>query len=210
MSKRFNWVTLGLSRGPDPLCDIDLLQHPAAGVVPTLGSLLPGWLLVVPRIPSLSLHQLSSNQRQRVFAVAQEAARCVSNFGHRTFIFEHGPTESLSAMGCGVDQSHVHVLAMDGDLLETALADVSVIWNPVSTEDRWSKCRDGREYLLICEKDRCYVGSPHSPQSQYFRRKIAQIQGKPDAWDYRGWPCYENVQRTIGHCATFWPQRRAA
>jgi ATP adenylyltransferase len=209
MSTRFGWVTSGFGCGPDPLCDQDLLGHPLAAIVPTLGSLLPGWLLVVPRTESLAVRDLASHQRQDVLRLARAMARRVAIFGRDTFILEHGPSKPLSVVGCGVDQSHLHVVPMNGDLLTKALADDSVDWNNASFRDPWRKCQWDREYLLICGKDVCYIGFPRVPQSQFFRRKIAQIQGMPNAWDYRKWPYYENAQRTIEHFAAARAHRAA-
>jgi len=209
MSARFGWVTAGCSRGPHPACDQDLFNYPLAAVVPTLGSLVPGWLLIVPRTKSLAFGGLSRQHRQDILGLARGLAIEVQVFGRNSFILEHGPSKPRSAVGCGVDQSHLHVVPMDGDLLSSALADKSVHWIAVNMEDPWSKCPQDQEYLLICRDDQCYVGLPQVAQSQYFRRKIAHICGAPDAWDYREWPCYENAQRTIEYFAAA-RQRRAA
>jgi len=171
-SARFDWITSGCSRGPQPACDRDLFNFPLAAVVPTLGSLVPGWLLVVPRVKSLAFRDLPKQHRQDILSLAQRLAVEVKAFGRNSFIFEHGPSKPSSAVGCGVDQSHLHVVPMDGDLLSAALADESVLWTVTNAQDPWSKCSPGGEYLLICRDDECYVGRPHVAQSQYFRRKI--------------------------------------
>jgi ATP adenylyltransferase len=200
-SARFDWVISGCSQGPEPACDQDLFNHPMAAVVPTLGSLVPGWLLVVPRAKSLALRDLPQQHRRDILNLARQLADEVKVFGRTPFILEHGPSKPSSAVGCGVDQSHLHVVPMDRDLLNSALADKSVLWTFTSMQDPWSSCSPGQEYLLICRDDECYIGVPYVAQSQYFRRKIAHICGTPDAWDYREWPCHENAQRTIEYFA---------
>jgi ATP adenylyltransferase len=151
---------------------------------------------------SLAVRDLRSHDRQILLSLAKAMANEVKIFGRNTFIFEHGPTKPCSANGCGVDQSHLHVVPMDGDLLSMVLADDSVVWAIANTLDPWTQCQQDREYLLICGKDDCYIGFPRVVQSQYFRKKIAQILGMSDAWDYRKWPSHENAQRTIEHFAT--------
>jgi diadenosine tetraphosphate (Ap4A) HIT family hydrolase len=210
MSTRFGWVASGFGEGPHPVCDRDLLNHHLAAVVPTLGSLVPGWVLIVPKAQCLSFKDLPRNQRQDLLALGRSLETELKAFGRDTFIFEHGPCKPLSGIGCGVDQSHLHVVAMDGDLSSKVLADNSVVWMAADARDPWTTCRDDQEYLLICEKGACYIGFPRVAQSQYFRRKIAEIRGMPDAWDYREWPFHENAQRTIEHFTITRTQRRAA
>ncbi len=210
MFTRFSWVTLGCRQGPHPICDRDLLDDPLAAVVPTLGSLVPGWLLVVPKTESLAFAGLSGPTRRDILILARNLAAEVKAFGRNSFILEHGPSSPASVVGCGVDQAHLHIVPLDANLSAAALADSSVRWTPADPQDPWDGCLPGQQYYLICGSDGSYMGSPRVAQSQYFRRKIAQIVGMPDAWDYREWPCHENVQRTIEHFAGAERQRRAA
>lgn len=198
MSHRFSWITSGFGNGSLP-CDIDLLRDPLAAVVPTLGSIIPGWLLVVPRQEALAIGHFAPRHRQELLNLARIISGDVRVFGSRTFILEHGPARVSSIMGCGVDHAHLHVVPMDRDLLTPVLADESVDWTATDAHDPWVKCQQNREYLLVCTDDGCYVGFPRQAQSQYFRKKIAQLQGVPDSWDYREWPCHGNAQRTIEH-----------
>lgn len=158
---------------------------------------------------NLAVGDLPAAHRQNILDLARAVTKKLKVFGRDLFIFEHGPSKPLSAMGCGIDQSHLHAVAMDGNLLNLVLADDSVIWTNAPAHDPWSKCRGGQEYLFIGSSDDCYVGLPRTAQSQYFRRKIAQLEGMPDAWDYREWPWYENAQRTTEHFAAARPRRAA-
>src|SRR5258708_2153983 len=175
MFTRFSWVTLGCRQGPHPICDRDLLDDPLAAVVPTLGSLVPGWLLVVPKTESLAFAGLSGPTRRDILILARNLAAEVK-----------------------------------ATLSGAALGESWVRWTRADPQDPGDGCLPGQQYSLICGSDGSYMGSPRVAQSQYFRRKIAQIVGMPDAWDYREWPCHENVQRTIEHFADAERQRRAA
>lgn len=197
MPNRFDWITSGERSGPDPVCDLDLRDHQLAAVVPTLGGLVPGWLLVIPRIEALGFRDLQPKSRMEVLGLARTIGEEVSAEGGQPYILEHGPSKASTVMGCGVDQAHLHVVPLQRDLLATCLSDRSIEWFAADPVDPWRSCEGGREYLLICKDDACYIGYPSSCESQYFRKKIAQLLEVPDVWDYRRWPFYENARRTI-------------
>src|SRR5260370_41652645 len=100
-SARFDWTTSGCSRGPQPACDRDLFNYPLAAVVPALGSLVPGWLLVVPRARSLALSDLHQQHRQDILSLSRRLAVKVKEFGRNSSIFYHGPSKPSRRLGYG-------------------------------------------------------------------------------------------------------------
>ncbi len=194
MSK-FEWVVNG-DQGPNPACDRPVLQTDLGLVIPSVGSLVPGWLLVVPKQKVFSYAELPQEKRLPLFSLAKEAADKVSEWGSPIFL-EHGSTAPNSLTGCGVDQAHLHVVPTDIDLLSTVLRDSSVKWERGNSSDPWSSIPTGKEYYLISVQGVSFVGYPSVPVSQYFRKHLANAIGTPDEWDYKGWPNYGNVSRTV-------------
>ena len=192
--KRFDWVVQGSPVGPDPICDVPVLTTSDALVVPTIGAIVPDWLLVVPRTCTLSLAGATAEVRRSVLDLAEAVSLRVGR-PEKTVYFEHGPATSGSTVGCGVDQAHLHVLNTEFNVLEMALADDSVDWSLTDGGDPWARLA-GTEYYFIQSNGRAYMGSPRVPQSQYFRKHIACAAGVPWQWDYKLWPNYENVRRT--------------
>src|SRR5258706_7191524 len=95
---------------PKPLYDEVLARLHNCVVTPTLGSIIPNWLLIIPEEPVL--HFSKWNTR---FGVSPE--RVVNDLLHQRGIhpdravwFEHGPARAGSLVGCGVDHAHLHVL----------------------------------------------------------------------------------------------------
>jgi len=203
MNRRFEWVIRGDRSGPDSRCDIDLANDSRWAVVPTLGSLVPGWLLLIPRTPVLSVARLGEVERRAAFNLASELSEHLIAFGPQRLLLEHGPNREESNVGCGVDQAHLHVVVTSSDLFGIVLCDPDVHWEEVSVRDPWHGLSKRQEYYLISNFERSYVGFAAKSQSQYFRRKIAQAIGKSDCWDYRSWPHYEHAQRTIQYFAGF-------
>jgi ATP adenylyltransferase len=209
MRSRFDWVTRGQTVGPDPKCDIDLLPGGPYAVVPSLGSLCPGWVLAIPRKPLLSIRQLPADERSAFAKSCKAVANSLSGFSPVVHYFEHGPNRSKSIVGCGVDQAHLHIVPTPLKLLESVLTDRSVRWTQVDSVDPWATVHPDNEYYLIATSTRAYVGVPTKPESQYFRKQLAALSGIPNKWNYREWPHYEHIERTVDCFATE-PSREAA
>jgi ATP adenylyltransferase len=197
MQNRFEWVVRGEATGPNAKSDIDLFRDHSVAVVPSLGSIYPGWLLAIPRQRLLSLRQLRSDERTNFLRLCNRVEKRLSTFSSQVFYLEHGPAAEKSQVGCGVDQAHLHMVPTRHHLLDDVLADDSVTWSEVDNVDPWAFIPPEIEYYLISNLTRSYVGFPLEPCSQYFRKKLAALNGTPDEWDYRKWPYYEHIERTI-------------
>lgn len=208
MAERFDWIRRGDPIGPNLECDLDLLGHQVAAVVPTIGSLVPGWTLVVPRISALSISQLSVSHRRQILDIAATVRNKVSRWASQTYFFEHGANSAGSATGCGVDQAHLHIVPLEFDLISAALREAEGEWLEVSRDDPWMDSDTTQDYYLISNYEQAYVTYPKIKLSQFFRRIVAREIGRPEEWDYRRYPHYANVEQTVGrfrdsrcHCA---------
>lgn len=211
MEQRFEWVTAGRDRGPDAVCDRDLFADLRAAVTPSLGSIVPGWLLVVPRVRALSYARIPEGDRRAILGTARRLEGIVVGFAQNTFVLEHGARSADTLMGCGVDQAHLHVIPAHFDLVTDVLAySPGVTWEPADVEDPWAAIPRGAEYYLMSGKHGTVIGYPSTVESQFFRRRIAQLSGKPTAWDYREWPHYDNAHRTLEYFGVDTGDRRAA
>ena len=188
MENRFCWVMDGRAAGPDAICDIDLALSAEAAVVPTIGSIVPGWLLIVPRVRSLSFAALEEPVRQSSFALARNAAESVSDLGSDVYFMEHGACASARPVGCGVDQAHLHVVPLGFDLITKVQEVGTVEWIEADPNYPWKGLREGRDYYLVGTQRRALLGYPTSPTSQHLRKVIAAASGCADQWDYRRSP----------------------
>src|SRR5947208_1001749 len=72
-------------------------------VLPSLGALVDGWSLLLPRQHFLSMGALPVNMREEAASLqAQVTGRLQSRFGEAITIFEHGPSAEKHGTGCGV------------------------------------------------------------------------------------------------------------
>lgn len=165
--------------------------------VPSIGPLLPGWLLVLPTSHELSFADLSCE-----VAVAAEleeiAAWWTDLFGPLTW-FEHGPASEGSPVGCGVDHAHMHLVPLAGlDLLALARSRMpSLRFEPIGGVDEINLSRQaGTPYLYLrAESGQSWIASSPRIPSQFFRQLIAAAQGRPDEFD---WKCHSH-RATLSH-----------
>ena len=183
---------------------------------PSIGALVPGWMLVVPRRRVLSLRELSSAEWESLTELAREVSKAQEAFPGEVFelppgtdpplpgevfMFEHGNTVEGGPVGCGVDHAHLHLVPLAFDLLAEARAgsDAEVEWLECQSSEFSSLIPASGEYLAIWRpRDGAgLVGSFRNPQSQWIRRVIAAKLGKGDAWDYKAHPGMENLHQTV-------------
>lgn len=211
INRRFEWVIRGEVRGEDQICDLDLGLNKDIAVVPTLGSLVPGWLLLVPRASAVSIADSEEEVRQSMNALAKSLQPSLRYFAPEVTYFEHGPAAIGSQIGCGVDQAHVHAVPLDFDLLEvTSGWSEQHSWLSIDPDDPWPGIESGKSYYLIYREDRALVCYPEFETSQFFRRVIANKLGCPESWDYRKYPWYRNAQQTVDWFKQEWGAGRAA
>ena len=78
-------------------------------VVPTLGSILPFWFLVIPRLHTLNYAAQPHSTRVELSLIIRKL-RSLMKAAEDPLVFEHGPAQPDSVVGCGCDHAHMHVL----------------------------------------------------------------------------------------------------
>jgi ATP adenylyltransferase len=199
---RFGWLYASAEeRDPGPYNTI-IAECPDAIALPSKGSIVPGWLLTLPRRPVLNLAQLTVKERARLLAFTDRFAVRLSEFGPHLAQFEHGATRPHSMMGCGVDLAHLHTVPLPFDLASEVVkrTEDDVEWRTAKAGvDPWTEV-DGGEYIVVRDymTKRAVIGVPRSAQSQLIRRVIAEALGVSDKWDYSAFPFLHNIGTTLG------------
>lgn len=174
------------------LWDTPIFESRNFVAVPTVGALVEGWLLVVPRSPVLSFARMPKLLFSELeFFLNDVAAATQSAYGPVS-VFEHGPSCAASAVGCGVDYAHLHLVPVDCDLLAGAKQIAPKIrWSSVgSIENIRRYAESGGGYWFVQQTfgaGECYVGQcpDEKPVSQLFRRVIASHIGCPNDFDWK-------------------------
>lgn len=183
-----------------PVWDTPVLESSNFVALPSLGSLVEGWLLLVPREHYISMGALPVALVSEMEEMkAQLAEQVGSRFGE-VCVFEHGPAFESRKVGCSVDHAHLHIVPLAFDLEKAA--------NPFMPHDSewskaaWGQCREahlaGRDYLYFEQPLGSGCISTHSEfGSQVFRKAIASQIGRPNDFNWREFPELDTVARTI-------------
>lgn len=177
-------------------------ESPSFVAFPSLGALVSGWMLIVPRRPMLNLTGLEVSESEELDLFARKVASRLGRREGEPYFFEHGSRTSGGVVGCGVDQAHLHIVPLAFDLIELARAsgDGGIEWLPDSFAASFADVLpSGAEYVAITRPrdGKALVGIMHEPRSQWVRRLIAHEIGAPESWNYRDYPQVANLLETV-------------
>jgi ATP adenylyltransferase len=168
--------------------------------VPSVGALVPGWLLVLPKEHHLSYGTAIEKHPELELELAKLASFWESFYGPLTW-FEHGPKEPGSDVGCSVDHAHMHLVPLGPlSLLERGQAlSEDITFEPVDgLPCITSALEHDRSYLYLRLPDSSqWLAESNSIPSQYFRRIIAAEQGRPSEWDWKQFPRHELIRDIV-------------
>lgn len=197
-SQRFDALLAGSSAAP---YDQPLMQNEGWLVVPTLGSIIPNWVLAVPRRRVLSFRDWAAGQEVSVEEVLSEIREQLGLQTDEIIWFEHGPASAGSVIGCGLDHAHLHILIHPpfdfAEFADCARASANLSWCEVKSAESYSCLQGSSSYCVAGCGDRAiYATDVEDAGSQFFRRVVAKLVQHTD-WDYRHFAHSNNVETTI-------------
>jgi len=208
------WTTIGgrfsrllASGGSErPSYDRSILETADCVVVPTLGPILPNWLLVVPYRPAGNFRDWSDATQKDVSGLISEILEGLKISSDRAIWFEHGPSASGSPVGCGIDYAHIHVLVdppFSFDQFVSSVVSASTLdWRRSAAMVAYRSIDRGSSYFVAGSEHAAVIAEHvEIAGSQFFRRVVAQLVDKPEQWNYNDYPHLHNVQATINRFA---------
>jgi ATP adenylyltransferase len=195
---------------PKAFWDSPIVESSNFVIVPSLGSMREGWLLIVPKEHFIAAASLPNLLAAEILEMKRLAKELLRPYESPVWCFEHGPASEKRAVGCGVDHAHIHVVPFEHDLISAAnglLPDGST-FQPGTLEECKTAARAGADYL--------YAEDPSGQEmvafganfgSQVFRRAIAAVDGKPLEYDWRQHPHFDNVRATVARLAVQRPRK---
>lgn len=168
---------------PGPWYDQVLWTDGSCIMIPGIGGLVPGYVLVAPSVHASSLIQ-AARQDQTIPGSVMAALRHATSVFSLVTYWEHGGPPLPGRSSACVDHAHLHIapgrieLALPGQKTRYASLGEALL-----TRSR-DRTVDAYQYLLLgWNPGPCSIGADVRV-SQYFRRQWAEVRGEPDLWDY--------------------------
>jgi ATP adenylyltransferase len=176
-------------------------------VIPSLGSLVEGWLLIVPKDYYLCFGKIKSKElNDELNYLIDHVTQIIKNEYGNYIIFEHGPIEELTLVGCGVDYAHIHIVPIELDLSTiNSISKSSWNWDAASgIEDSISFHDNGIPYIYFQDNfGSKYIGTSSKIPSQFFRRIISDILGVPEKFNWKEFYLLDNISATYAKLAKY-------
>ncbi|MER6588659.1 methyltransferase domain-containing protein [Micromonospora chalcea] len=192
--------TVGASGLDDPSPPRLVMRWSGLDVMAGLGSLTPGYALVVPHRHAPSSGDLPAGERSRLHVLARAVAAQIERvFACRVTLVEHGSSgkEAGHRGGGCITHCHIHLFPLPPEADARALVPPGA--HPVDGLGPLIKAADARRNYYYCSwaPSFHYLTLEPPAVSQYARRVWAEIVGLPDTWDWAAFPYIENCHITI-------------
>ena len=153
-------------------------------VVPTLGQVVEGHLLIVPTDHYRALADMPSEHIKRLEDICQLLRSTLQDVYGQCVLFEHGVRSALAG-GCGIDHAHMHVVPVLAEGVLNVLTQQLGGSQIQSLEEIRQELQEEQSYLFFEDAFvKRYVFPVQSLPSQYMRKLVAESIGKRD-WDWR-------------------------
>lgn len=190
-----------------PAHDVVIASNDHFVALPSLGSIVPGWLLIVPRRPMATLSLMNVDERNALKDIRRDLTKRLQIYQRPVYAFEHGGALE-SVVSCGVDQAHLHLVPLSFNLLDV-IRDCDMKWHTVDSVDCLSEVVTlGKEYLFAEDENLSLISFPEVQSSQWFRKVIAKECGEVE-WDYKKNPNVPQVMATAQDLKTVGMQKIA-
>lgn len=171
--------------------------------VPSIGCIVPGYLLVIPRRHVLSMAQINNIEMESLIRFTQEINIVLSEIWSTPIIFEHGACnenneQEIYRNGSCIDHAHWHLVPGQYDFLSQLPSSINVKSIPsfeyfVTTDfkrEKYLYYQDNAKNSYIIKNQDLVVG-------QFFRRILAKCANNETEWDYLTYPHLENIRETL-------------
>jgi hypothetical protein len=173
-----------------------LRRGPEVVLVPTVGMIVPGYLMAVTTTHRHNFGQLgAATLRTEVQPwLSQQLADLAAIFGEDYVVFEHGSASEAERYGGCVVHAHLHLVPGGSELGELLLGPGD--WDEIQRlEDLAGFANSG--YAFLAFGGRKWAMSKPSFAGQWVRREIACWAGVPDEWDWQLFRGEKNLDVTL-------------
>ncbi|MBW7991140.1 MAG: HIT domain-containing protein [Planctomycetes bacterium] len=173
-------------------------------VVPSLGAMIEGWLLVVTKNHYICMGAIPEHLWSELQHVLEHATKVITSKYAAPTLFEHGPATEGLHVGCGIDHAHLHIVPLQFNLLESSKKSEELArcdWSKL--DSMWPSLaqlhQSSESYIFIAEPHQTPFRATVSDAvpCQSLRRIIARELAIPAQYDYNYNNFRGNVENTI-------------
>jgi ATP adenylyltransferase len=178
-----------------------LFDSPNFAVVPTVGAIVEGWLLIVTKQHALCMGAIDSRHYSELNSIKEFATKLIIEQYGSAVVFEHGPAKCGQTTGCGTDHAHLHIVPVEQSLID-GIPNVTLEtfeWERVhGIEVTKQYFTSSIPYLYVEQPlGEPKISSASQAPSQLFRKVIANQNCCSTKSNWRDYPMTENVLATV-------------
>jgi len=171
-------------------------------VIPSLGSIVEGWLLIIPKKEIISYGYLQSTT---LYNELESLIDHIGSFVKKLYgdfvVFENGTYCQNKLIGCGVDYAHIHIVPTEYNLINIIESKFEIYydWKQVdSIKESANYIKNNQPYLYYRnQQNKPFITTSENIPSQLFRRALASTMGVEDEYDWKNNSFTENIYKTI-------------
>jgi ATP adenylyltransferase len=189
-----------LSEGAVEVWNKPLFESPNFVVLPSLGALVEGWLILVPKKHFICMGALPDSVASEMHEMKNFLCSILEQYYGKICAFEHGPSRAKLNVGCGVDHAHLHIVPVAFDLASavTSFLPKGTFWSEAGLKECRASFGRGEDYLYLEQPIGAgRIVTHHAFGSQLFRRAIAARIGALNQFNWREYPQLTKVSATI-------------
>ncbi len=166
-------------------------------VVPALGALVEGYLMIVTKNHYRSMALLTAHQLDNLEILKNQTRQKLIELYKNPIIFEHGPTNLATSIGSCIDHAHFQILPFEYDLLPKLQANYDL--KPIKHLSNLTEFGKKDKPYIFFENNsgQMFVILTDKVPNQHIRRLIANALGISDQYDYAIFPNYDLISKTI-------------
>lgn len=170
-------------------------------VWPTIGAIVPGYVLIVLKRHSPSVMACDGEEIGELECLLERTRSMLETIYHTPcIVFEHGNGCGAGMRSACIDHCHMHVLPLKEDIYDRI--NFQRMKMEAETIDSLSSLlkynRRQESYLLYQNHEgEFFVLHADTYLSQYFRQLIALSVGMPEKWNWRQYYFSENMRQTL-------------
>ena len=165
-------------------------------VLPALGSLVPGYIMIITKHHIPSMAYLNLKELNELIELVNYLKKILyEEYNIEPILFEHGSAVGLiQESACSVEHAHWHLAPIKFANEEKIIAEMDA--QKVANLRDLSSFR-GKTYLLYVNNNQHYVSNMTTLSSQYMRKWIAKEIGHSDKWNWRENELLDNIALTV-------------